>query len=101
MMLLNVQKYLHALSQLQMSHFSVPTKPTKAPSGKGHPSSRPELTRRPMHPTPTFSPTMTRSDPNLVLHLSFDKIEENRVVDDSKYGNDASLTTGKKEPFTY
>lgn len=75
--------------------FTVPSKPTKAPSLKNHPSNSPYITQAPRRPTPTFSPTMTRSDPNLVLHLSFDKIEENRIVDDSKFGNDASLTTGK------
>ena len=78
----------------------MPTKPTKMASLKEHPSDSPKFTQRPKHPTPTFSPTMTRSDPNLVLHLSFDKIEENRIIDDSKYGNDASLTTGNSSSNT-
>ena len=77
-----------------MSFVLVPTKPTKAPQLHGRPSNDQKPTEPLRHPTPTFSPTLTRSDPSLVLHLSFDKIEENRILDDSKYGNDASLTTG-------
>ena len=84
------------LSKCICSLLQVPTKPTKAPSLHGRPTERPVLTQPPRRPTPTFSPTITRSDPTLVLHLSFDKIEENRIIDDSKFGNDASLTTGNR-----
>lgn len=51
----------------------------------GYPTNRPGV---------TFSPTLGTFDHNLILHLSFDRIDEDVVIDDSGYGNNAKLTNG-------